>query len=237
MPKRLSTEEFITKAKTVHGDRYDYSMVEYINAHTDVTIVCVKHGQIKVKPYNHLFGYNCNECGTELGSGKQRKTNEQFIKDSQSVHGTAYDYTKCEYIGDNKKVEIVCPLHGSFWIRATNHFHGKQGCRACNMPKSKKCDEWLQSLNVPDGWKEKRLTINGKTVIVDAFDPNTNTVYEYWGDYWHGNPNKYSPTDINPHMNITYGELFDRTMKKRELICEKYVLVESWETALDPSHT
>ncbi len=232
MPKKSSTEEFVTKAKSVHGNRYCYSLVNYTNAHTNVIVKCVEHGPFQVKPHNHLSGYNCNKCATVVGSGKQRKTIEQFIADAISVHGDAYDYSNSVYIGDSKKIEIICPIHGSFWMRATNHIHGKQGCRSCNMPKSKKCNKWLDALNIPMDWREKRLVIDGQTIIVDAFDAESRTVYEFWGDYWHGNPAKYSPEDINPHMKVSYGDLFDRTMKKRELICGTYALVETWESPL-----
>lgn len=232
MPKRLTTEEFIAKAKKVHGDEYDYSSALYINSHTKIKIGCPTHGEFEATPNNHLTGYKCNKCSTAIGSAKQRKTVEQFILDAKAVHGDRYDYSLADYKTDNEKVELLCSVHGSFWIRPTNHLHAEQGCRSCNMPKSRKCVKWLDSLNVPEQYREARLTINGTTIIADAFDPETSTVYEYWGDYWHGNPSKYDQAAINPHVNKTFGELYQRTQVKRALISEKYALVESWETAL-----
>ena len=180
MPKRLTTEEFIAKAKKVHGDEYDYSSALYINSHTKIKIGCPTHGEFEATPNNHLTGYKCNKCSTAIGSAKQRKTVEQFILDAKAVHGDRYDYSLADYKTDNEKVELLCSVHGSFWIRPTNHLHAEQGCRSCNMPKSRKCVKWLDSLNVPEQYREARLTINGTTIIADAFDPETSTVYEYW---------------------------------------------------------
>lgn len=234
MPKRLTIEQFIEKAKAVHGDRYSYSNSVYVNAHTHIAITCAVHGDFHTNPNNHLTGYNCPTCGTEQGSSKCRKTLEQFVMDAKAVHGERYDYSLVKYKNDNEKVELLCPVHGSFWIRPTNHLHASQGCRSCNMPKSSKCVKWLDSLNVPEQYRETRLTINGTIIIADAFDPETNTVYEYWGDYWHGNPTKYDQSAINPHVNKTFGELYQRTQDKRVLISSMYDLVEAWETSPGP---
>lgn len=54
--KKLTTEEFIARAKEVHGDKYDYSKVEYANKDAKVTIICPEHGPFEQKPHNHLMG-------------------------------------------------------------------------------------------------------------------------------------------------------------------------------------
>ena len=61
MPK-LTTEEFIAKAKAVHGNRYDYSKVEYVNSKTKVCIVCKEHGDFWQSPIKHLHGQKCAKC-------------------------------------------------------------------------------------------------------------------------------------------------------------------------------
>lgn len=62
MPKRVTTEDFIAKARAVHGDKYDYTEVEYSGALTKVKIRCKKHGTFLQIPYSHLSGRGCPEC-------------------------------------------------------------------------------------------------------------------------------------------------------------------------------
>ena len=70
--------------------------------------------------------------------------------------------------------------------------------------------------------------------LVDAYDPSTKTVYEFWGDWWHGHPDYFDPTAIHPMAKVTYGELYQKTMEKRKLILSSgYKLVEIWEHDFD----
>ena len=62
MAKRLTTEQFIEEARKIHGDKYDYSKAEYVNAKTNVRIICPKHGEFLVLPKAHLNGKGCQEC-------------------------------------------------------------------------------------------------------------------------------------------------------------------------------
>ena len=129
--QKSNTEEFIRKAREVHGDRYDYSKVNYINNHTKVCIICKKHGEFWQKPSNHLSGGNCYKCGKESMGIRQSMTKEGFIERAREVHGDKYDYAKVEYAGANTKVCIVCPEHGEFWQTPSAHINGKQGCPIC----------------------------------------------------------------------------------------------------------
>ena len=65
MPKKKTKEEFIAKAKLVHGDKYDYSKVDYVNRKTKVCIICSKHGEFWQTPNHHLSGCGCPKCGIE----------------------------------------------------------------------------------------------------------------------------------------------------------------------------
>ena len=119
---KLTTEEFIKKAREVHGDKYDYSKVEYVFNKTEVCIICREHDEFWQKPKNHLSGYGCPIC-----SGRKKMRTSDFIKKARSVHGEKYDYSKVEYNGNSEKVCIICPEHGEFWQRAGEHLKGK-GC-------------------------------------------------------------------------------------------------------------
>ena len=124
---KLTTEEFIKKAKEVHGDRYDYSKVEYVGSESKVCIVCSEHGEFWQAPHTHLRGSGCPIC---VGRAKMRTSD--FIKRARSIHGDKYDYSKAEYKGVFDKVCIICPDHGVFWQSAHSHLNGN-GCPQCSI--------------------------------------------------------------------------------------------------------
>ena len=127
----MTTEEFIHRAKQVHGDKYDYSKVRYVNAKTKVCIICPKHGEFYIRPDNVLSSHQgCPKCYDERRSQAQLKPVAQFIEEATKVHGGLYEYHKVEYKGDKTKVCIVCPVHGDFWQTPSNHLKGK-GCPYC----------------------------------------------------------------------------------------------------------
>jgi hypothetical protein len=62
MPKKLTQEEFIKRSKAVHGNKYDYSKVNYINKTSKVTIICPIHGEFEQKAEDHYSGHGCKKC-------------------------------------------------------------------------------------------------------------------------------------------------------------------------------
>lgn len=127
---RLTTEEFIKRAKEIHGNKYNYSMVEYINYETKVCIICPIHGKFWQTPLNHLVGKGCKKCGIMNTIKKEKLTTEEFIKKAKEIHGDKYDYSKVKYIDSHTKVCVICPIHGEFWQSPTNHL-SNNGCPKC----------------------------------------------------------------------------------------------------------
>ena len=125
MSKRKTVEEFIEKAREIHGDKYDYSKVEYINNHTKVCIICPEHGEFWQMPNDHLKGCGCSSC-----CGLKKLTTEEFIKKARKIHGDKYDYSKVEYINNETMVCIICSEHGEFWQTPHTHLKGG-GCPKC----------------------------------------------------------------------------------------------------------
>ena len=123
--KKSNTEEFIKKAKKVHGDKYDYSKVNYIGSKIEVTIICPEHGEFKQRPNDHLNGIGCPKC-----SGHVKLTTEEFIKRAREIHGDKYDYSKTNYVNMRTKVTIICPKHGEFEQTPQGHLNG-DGCPKC----------------------------------------------------------------------------------------------------------
>lgn len=122
---KSNTEDFIKKAKAIHGNKYDYSKVEYINTHTKIIIICPVHGAWEQQPYNHLMKKGCPKCG-----GNSKSNTEEFIQKSKIVHGDKYDYSKVSYINNSTDVIIICPEHGEFKQNPASHMEGKK-CGKC----------------------------------------------------------------------------------------------------------
>ena len=138
--QKLNIEDFIERARKIHGDKYDYSKVEYINTGTKVCIICPEHGEFWQTPQNHLYGQGCPKC-----VGKN-KTTEEFIKDCIDIHGDKYDFSKTVYNGAFNKVTVICKEHGEFKI-APHDLLGGKGCSKCGDIQSatkqrKKLDEF-----------------------------------------------------------------------------------------------
>lgn len=119
----IKTTEFIEKAKKVHGDRYNYDLVDYINNHTKIIILCERHGVFTQPPNRHLSGSNCRKCAHTI-------TTEEFVKKVNKVHNNKYAYLSTVFNGTAKKIEINCRLHGSFTQKAQSHLRGA-GCPKC----------------------------------------------------------------------------------------------------------
>ena len=129
MGKKLTKDIFVEKARKVHGDKYDYSKVNYVNSATKVCIICPEHGEFWQTPSVHIRGNGCYKCGI-VKSRKGRITTEQFIKKAREIHGDKYDYSKVEYKTARDKICIICPEHGEFWQTPNSHLN-KNGCPVC----------------------------------------------------------------------------------------------------------
>ena len=130
LKRRLTAENFIEKAKKVHGDKYDYSKVVYKGNRFKICITCRDHGEFWQNAANHLTGYGCPPCGTLRRAQKTTKTSEQFIEDARKVHGDKYNYDKSIYKGCFEDICVTCLKHGDFLQAANTHLKGS-GCNDC----------------------------------------------------------------------------------------------------------
>ena len=226
---KMSPNGFIEQAREVHGALYDYSIVNYINNRTSISIICSLHGRFDQYPQNHLKGHGCPTCG-HLITAKYRNSNtEKFIEAATKIHENKYDYSMVEYIKSRIPIIILCPLHEQFKQMPVVHLLG-HGCLRCHSTISKQEEDWLEYLNIPTIITQYRIKISNKTYRVDGFDPNTNTIYEFYGDFWHGNPGIYSPDDINIMNKKTFGSLYQKTLEKeKELKQLGYNIIYIWE--------
>ena len=128
--KKKTLEQFINDSRKIHGNKYDYSKAEYINARTKVCIICPEHGEFWQKPSAHVRGVGCPKCKNEKISSSLKMTTSEFVEKAKQVHGNRYDYSKVRYERTDKKVCIICPEHGEFWQTPNHHLKG-QGCPKC----------------------------------------------------------------------------------------------------------
>ena len=138
--RTLTKEEFILKAREIHGWKYDYSEANYVNSRTKICIICPKHGKFFVTPNSHLAGVGCKKCSSETKSKKMLMNTTDFITEAQKKHGNKYDYSKVNYINSRTKVLIICPEHGEFLQSPSVHMR-TCGCPYCgneNKSESKK---------------------------------------------------------------------------------------------------
>ena len=145
----MTTEEFIQKAKAIHGDKYDYSKVDYVNNRTKVTIICPKHGEFLQLPAEHLRGRGCSKCSREISITKRSKkvSQEDAIKRVLSIlEGTPYELVPpLEYKYEwNTNVKLHCTIHDTTWtigyrflMRHDNEKKKFIGCPDCRQTYSK----------------------------------------------------------------------------------------------------
>lgn len=124
-------EKFITKAKRVHGDKYDYSKVEYIDSTTKVCIICPIHGEFLQTPQGHIRGNGCPKCANKKRGDTFRSNGDEFVEKASKIHNNKYTYDKSKYVNSSTKIPILCLEHGTFWMTPANHLLG-QGCPKCS---------------------------------------------------------------------------------------------------------
>lgn len=135
----LTTEEFVRRGRGVHGERYDYSLVDYKRKDKNVVIICREHGSFTQTPSNHVRQESgCMKCG-----GRYQPTIDEWRTQAQLVHGDRYDYSLVEYVASQVKVKIICANHGIFEQTPNNHVGQGQGCAGCAGLASPSTDEWI----------------------------------------------------------------------------------------------
>ena len=125
--KRTDRKTLINKFRKIHGNKYDYDLVEYTNTHGKIKIKCKKHGVFITTPHRHIRGQVCHKCTIEK---RRKKLKDSFIKRSIEVHGDKYGYENVVYVTAKKPVLIKCRLHGLFKQMPNSHLNGR-GCKEC----------------------------------------------------------------------------------------------------------
>jgi len=208
----MDKEYFVERARKIHGDKYDYSKVEYVNNNTKVCIICPEHGEFWQTPHNHLRGTGCHFCS------KNFLDKDLFIEKAQKIYGEKYDYSKVEYINNHTKVRIICPEHGEFWQTPGSHLNGR-GCPKCKMPYlERKMELFLKENNINYIWQYHNKEIFGRQSL-DFYLPDYNVGIECQG-VQHFMEVKYRSKKLTEaDIRRMYKYCLERDRKKKE-ICE-----------------
>jgi hypothetical protein len=133
MPRKKTKDDLIAEFHEVHGDLYDYSLVEYVNTSTKVKVICPKHGVFKIAPSHHKNGVGCAKCYFD----SRKVSKDLFLKRSSDHFGKRYDYSMFDELpGLGEKVPIYCREHDKvFFQNPRNHMRGHTGCNECRVNK------------------------------------------------------------------------------------------------------
>lgn len=174
----LGERNFIKRAIDVHGDKYDYSHVNYANIKSKVTIICPTHGVFEQKADSHISGHGCNKCKYD----DMRLTLSEFISNSNHKHDFKYDYTKVKLTTVNEKVTIICDKHGEFEQRASNHLNGN-GCPSCTRSLGEEyISSHLDTMGITYTTQHTFSDCRHRRLLpFDFYLPNHNMVIEYHG--------------------------------------------------------
>ena len=179
----LTTENFINKAIQIHGDKYNYSKVNYIGTEDKVCIICPEHGEFWQTPSGHLSGYGCTKCYNERRGANLRDDLTTFISKAQQIYGNKYNYSKVKYINSRTEICIICPEHGEFWQTPNKHLHTKYGCPLCRKEEQVKNKEKKHFILKNKKQNNEKRKYNNKFLTQEAFIKDCILVHENKYDY------------------------------------------------------
>lgn len=188
-----------------------------------------------MSPNNHLCGQGCPTCGKQMAANSNTKAYDEYHKEFKKLYKDKYDYSSVVWKGGSKPITVICKTHGDFQILPYLHKIGKE-CTKCSNQHSGISMNWLLYMEVRYSTKIQHARNMGEFIIpgtrykADGYSESINTIFEFYGDFWHGNPKLYDETKINPRTETTYGSLYEDTVKKSNIIKEKgFNIVEIWE--------
>lgn len=241
---------FIKRALERHGEQYDYTRVTketFTNGLSSrIKIRCSEHGEFEITATSHLNKRGkggCWECHRERMRNDRSFTDEQFVERSVSIHGEGrFSYGNVVYINNSQAISVRCEVHSfDFVVTPVTHWSSfTGGCARCSeVGCSAKQIEWLEFMSgyldvyIQHKKNEGEFRIPGTNYRVDGF-VSPKTVYEFYGDWWHGHPYRYDPYDFNALTGKRYIDLYEDTLKREDDLRDKgYTVINVWESNWD----
>lgn len=202
---KVQFSEFLSRARSIHGDLFSYDGDSYTAVSAKLTIVCKRHGQFQQRASSHLAGMGCRHCVNESA----RRSINDFVASAIAIHGDKYDYSKSKYLGSKVNLEVICRDHGSFWISPNRHISSRQGCQRCWESKGEAAISTLLDRSGIRYVKEYRL--HGYRYRYDFFLPDEDIFIEFHGKQ------HYEPVEMFGG-DIGFRDTKRRDLAKRELL-------------------
>ena len=234
--RKITTEEFIERAKEIHGDKYDYSEVVYHNMNAPLTVICPIHGKFYTNGLRHIHRkHGCPAC-----NGGVPINHDEFLRRATEKWGDVYDFSESEYIRSDEKIKVICHKknkdgkeHGPFWAKP-NSILSKHGCPKCrNSHLEEKVLEILERNNIKN-IKEKTFEDlkSSKDVCLrlDFYLPDHNAAIECQG-IQHLVPSSF----VNMGWNAAYHRFIIQICndKRKRDYCKKHGIrlfaIKYWE--------
>ncbi len=232
---KMNTNDFIIKAKKIHGDEYDYSLTNYSGSHNNLEIICKLHGSYFQSSTTHLCGGGCPVCRYIKSGQSRRLSQEEFIERSKKIHNNKYDYSLVNYLGCEIDVEIICNTHGIFKQKPTHHLTNR-GCQSCNESKGEKLiNLYLEKNNII--FVRQKMFSDCKKVRSLEFDfyiENKNLLIEFNGKQhyqpieYFGGEKMFKTQQERDHIKFEYAK--NNNIK---LLLIKYTQIKNIENILD----
>ena len=227
--KNLTNEEVINRFREIHGDKYNYSKVEYKDNKTKICIVCPIHGEFWQTPSKHLIGRGCPKCGNIKKNQGRKISFDEFVNRSKDIHGDKYEYVNTTLNSLHDKVDIICEKHGIFTQNAYDHLNG-HGCPACGYNISNAENEIASFIK--EALHIENVEQRNKNIIppyeIDIYLPDYKIGIEYNGLVWHsekfGKDKDYHLNKLNRcnDNDIKLIQIFeDEYIEHKEIIFEK----------------
>lgn len=226
--KEQNKNNFLTRVKEIHGNKYDYSEINYINKDTKLRIRCVEHNNwFEQTPRNHLYPKNegCDFCRGEI-----YKTTEGFVKHAKLKHNNKYDYSKVNYTNSSNKVIIICPEHGEFSQNTSFHLSGG-GCPHCKSSRGENHIKYvLKTLNIVNIQQHTFSDCKNKNPLpFDFYLPDHNLCIEYQGEQ-HFKPIKRFGGLLGFNKVKLTDSIKKEYCKSKNVILIEYTYLDTFET-------
>jgi hypothetical protein len=227
--QRRTESHFLAWAQKTHGGNftYHYKLNQTFGNADTISRTCKTCNETSEQLIASHLHNGCAIC-----SGMQKHTTASFIAKSKLVWGeNMFDYKHVSYISNKTHVTLICKKKSHMFSCAPSNHFSKRGCPDCAAKKFVSIGEteWLDSLVIPENCRNKWLLAGGQKFNVDGFI--NGTIYEYYGDFWHGNLKRYAPEFINVFSGMTMLELNEHTMTREQMLKEAgYIVIKMWET-------
>lgn len=214
----LTKEEFLEQCK-IHGNKYGYQYVVFINCRTKVKIFCNKHEIIfEQTPDSHISKLaRCPLCAKESSADKRRFTQKEILESVRLIH-PHYDYSEFVYTGIDNKAIIICPKpgHGKFLLTPYCHIHKEAGCPICQESRGERKIRNFLLNNSIEFDRQKRFddcrNLSGNIKLpFDFYIPKINFIIEYDGE------GHYMAVNFNGITDTEAKDGFERTVKNDEI--------------------